>query len=489
MGRPNAGKSTLVNALVESKVSIVTPVPQTTRNRILGILHRPDAQVIFMDTPGVHKPLSRLNEQMMNYVRQALADRDLAVLIVDASEKYGKGDEFVINLLNEYSPRAILALNKVDRVHKPDLLPLMERYSKLYGFEEIIPISALHSDGLDVLLNAIIERLPEGPQYFPADEYTDQPERFLAAEIIREKVIRHTKHEMPYVTAVLIDAFEEGPTMTRHPRHDRGGKGLAEAHCDWGRCGAPEGNRHRGAGGVGEAFPAQGLSGTLRESPAALARQQRRHCRTWTIAAKATQKSNRRSIGWRFARIIDAPDRYRPPQRGVLEPRRHVKLLAIVAAELISLRDFLRAAQLCFGNEAVAFPIALGRDLLSIHVLVVVLLAVGIESFRLDRSQLLTTIWSECCSMCKYLGFSASRSHSSLVTSGPRVPCRVPPRPSASHSTHPSHAPATHAADGGISAADSVTDSAPGYPGSPPSDWRLRRAASSHTRSLLICAS
>ncbi len=215
VGRPNAGKSTLVNALVESKVSIVTPVPQTTRNRILGILHRPDAQVIFMDTPGVHKPLSRLNEQMMNYVRQALADRDLAVLIVDASEKYGRGDEFVINLLNEYSPRAILALNKVDRVHKPDLLPLMDRYSKLYGFEEIFPISALRGEGLEDLLAAIVQRLPEGPQYFPSDEYTDQPERFLASEIIREKVIRHTKHEMPYVTAVLIDGFEEGTLLTR----------------------------------------------------------------------------------------------------------------------------------------------------------------------------------------------------------------------------------------------------------------------------------
>jgi GTP-binding protein Era len=215
VGRPNAGKSTLVNALVESKVSIVTPVPQTTRNRILGILHRPDAQVIFMDTPGVHKPLSRLNEQMMNYVRQALADRDLAVLIVDASEKFGRGDEFVIHLLNEYSPRAILALNKVDRVHKPDLLPLMDRYSKLYGFEEIFPISALHGEGLEGLLAAIVQRLPEGPAYFPADEYTDQPERFLAGEIIREKVIRHTKHEMPYVTAVLIDGFEEGALITR----------------------------------------------------------------------------------------------------------------------------------------------------------------------------------------------------------------------------------------------------------------------------------
>jgi GTP-binding protein Era len=215
VGRPNAGKSTLVNALVASKVSIVTPVPQTTRNRILGILHRPDAQVIFMDTPGVHKPLSRLNEQMMNYVRQALADRDLAVLIVDASEKYGRGDEFVINLLKEYSPRAILALNKVDRVHKPDLLPLMDRYSKLYGFEEIFPISALRGEGLEEMLAAIVQRLPEGPPYFPADEYTDQPERFLASEIIREKVIRHTKHEMPYVTAVLIDGFEEEGLLTR----------------------------------------------------------------------------------------------------------------------------------------------------------------------------------------------------------------------------------------------------------------------------------
>ncbi len=215
VGRPNAGKSTLVNALVESKVSIVTPVPQTTRNRILGILHRPDAQVIFMDTPGVHKPLSRLNEQMMNYVRQALADRDLAVLIVDASAKFGKGDEFVIKLLSEYSPRAILALNKVDRVHKPNLLPLMDHYSKLYGFEEIFPISALRGEGLPELLAAIVNRLPEGPAYFPADEFTDQPERFLAGEIIREKVIRHTRQEMPYVTAVTIDQFEEEGAVKR----------------------------------------------------------------------------------------------------------------------------------------------------------------------------------------------------------------------------------------------------------------------------------
>lgn len=215
VGRPNAGKSTLVNALVGSKVSIVTPVPQTTRNRILGILNRPTAQVIFMDTPGVHKPLSRLNQQMMSFVRQALADRDLAVLIVDASERFGKGDQFVIELLKQYAPRTILALNKIDRVHKPDLLPLIDRYSKLYGFEEIFPISALHGEGIEELLAAVVQRLPEGPQYFPSDEYTDQPERFLASEIIREKVIHHTKQEMPYVTAVLIDQFEEGETLTR----------------------------------------------------------------------------------------------------------------------------------------------------------------------------------------------------------------------------------------------------------------------------------
>ncbi len=215
VGRPNAGKSTLVNALVGSKVSIVTPVPQTTRNRILGILNRPAAQVILMDTPGVHKPFSRLNQQMMNFVRQALADRDLAVLIVDASEKFGKGDEFVIELLKEYTPRTILTLNKIDRVNKPDLLPLIDRYSNLHSFEEIFPISALHGEGLEELLAALIQRLPEGPQYFPPDEYTDQPERFLASEIIREKVIRHTKHELPYVTAVLLDQFEEGEAITR----------------------------------------------------------------------------------------------------------------------------------------------------------------------------------------------------------------------------------------------------------------------------------
>ncbi len=215
VGRPNAGKSTLVNSLVGSKVSIVTAVPQTTRNRILGIVNQPGAQIVLMDTPGIHKPLSRLNQQMMAFVRQALADRDVAVLIVDASEKFGRGDEFAVELIREHAPRTILALNKIDAIHKPRLLPLMDRYSKLYEFEELIPISALRGEGLSELLAAVIERLPEGPKYFPDDIYTDQPERFLAGEIIREKIIRHTKQELPYATAVLIDSFEEGESLTR----------------------------------------------------------------------------------------------------------------------------------------------------------------------------------------------------------------------------------------------------------------------------------
>jgi GTP-binding protein Era len=215
VGRPNAGKSTLLNALVGAKVSIVTRVPQTTRNRILGIVNRPDAQIVFMDTPGIHKPLSRLNQQMMLFVQQALEERDLAVLIVDASERFGKGDEFALELLKQYAPKTILALNKIDRVRKPNLLPLMDRYSKLHDFEEIIPISALKGEGLEILTEAVVARLPEGPQFFPPEIYTDQPERFLAAEIIREKVIGHTRQELPYVTAVVIEQFEESDTLTR----------------------------------------------------------------------------------------------------------------------------------------------------------------------------------------------------------------------------------------------------------------------------------
>jgi len=214
VGRPNAGKSTLINSLVGEKVSIVTAVPQTTRNRILGVVNRPNAQIVFVDTPGIHKPLSRLNNQMMKFVRAALEERDLVLLIVDAKEKFGKGDEFALAMLRQYSPRTILLLNKIDHLAKPNLLPLMDRYSKLYSFEEILPVSALTGEGLEELLNLIIPRLPQGPPLFPPEIYTDQPERFLASEIIREKVIQQTRKELPYVAAVLIDEFKESPTLT-----------------------------------------------------------------------------------------------------------------------------------------------------------------------------------------------------------------------------------------------------------------------------------
>ncbi|HEV2416672.1 MAG TPA: GTPase Era, partial [Terriglobia bacterium] len=215
VGRPNAGKSTLVNAWVAEKVSIVTPVPQTTRNRILGIANRSGAQVVLMDTPGIHKPLSRLNRQMMAFVRDALESRDVVLLVVDASAKFGHGDQFTLDMLKPYKAPAVLALNKIDHLRKDLLLPLIDRYSRLHSFEEIVPVSARTGEGLDDLLETVVKRLPEGPALFPPDYYTDQPERFLAAEIIREKVILQTHQELPYVTAVLIDEFQESDRLTR----------------------------------------------------------------------------------------------------------------------------------------------------------------------------------------------------------------------------------------------------------------------------------
>jgi GTPase len=215
VGRPNAGKSTLVNALVGEKVSIVAPAPQTTRNRILGLANRPTAQVILVDTPGIHKPLSRMNKQMMDFVSQALADRDLALLVVDATQNFGHGDQFTIDLLRQHHPRTILALNKIDHMQKRRLLPLIDRYSRLYEFDEIFPISALKQEGVEDFMKAIVARLPEGEALFPPELYTDQPERFLASEIIREKVILHTRQELPYATAVLIESFAEEGNLTR----------------------------------------------------------------------------------------------------------------------------------------------------------------------------------------------------------------------------------------------------------------------------------
>jgi GTP-binding protein Era len=215
LGRPNAGKSTLVNRLVGQKVAIVSPKPQTTRNRIQGIVNREDAQIILIDTPGIHKPENMLGRQMMEEVRQSLEAVDVLLLIVDAKAEFGGGDRFALEMVKNAKTPAILLLNKVDAIAKESLLPLIERYTKEHEFVEIIPISALTGDGLEIVLNEIVKRLPENPPYFPPEQYTDQPERFLAAELVREKAIVASRQEVPYAIAVLIDSFEEGAKLTR----------------------------------------------------------------------------------------------------------------------------------------------------------------------------------------------------------------------------------------------------------------------------------
>jgi GTP-binding protein Era len=221
IGRPNAGKSTLLNALVGEKVAIVTHKPQTTRHRIQGFVNvkgghgRPPGQIVFIDTPGVHKPDSPLGSRMMREVNSALEERDLVLLIVDATQPFGKGDQFVLELLKHVGSRVILLLNKIDAIEKPKLLEIIERYSKLRDFAEIIPISATKRKGLEDLVDQVIKRLPDGPRYFDKDQITDQPERAMVAEMIRERVLIETGQEVPYASAVKIERFEAGERLTR----------------------------------------------------------------------------------------------------------------------------------------------------------------------------------------------------------------------------------------------------------------------------------
>jgi GTPase len=215
VGRPNAGKSTLVNTLVGRKVSIVSPKPQTTRNRIQGIVNREDAQIVLVDTPGIHKPNSALNRAMMDELQHALEGLDILSLIVDASVEFGAGDRFSLEWVKRFHGPVFLLLNKVDRVKKPALLPLIDRYRNAFEFAEIFPIAALTGEGCFDLAKAWIERLPEAPPYFPTDQFTDQPERFLAAEIIREKAILATREEVPHAIAVLVDSFDETDKLIR----------------------------------------------------------------------------------------------------------------------------------------------------------------------------------------------------------------------------------------------------------------------------------
>ena len=221
LGRPNAGKSTLLNALVGEKLAIVTKKPQTTRNRIQGIINvpkrggRPAAQIVLIDTPGVHKPDSALGRKMMVEVREALEGCNLVLLIVDVTQKFPEADTFVLDMAKQAGTPVFLLLNKIDRIRKDELLPIIERYRALFDFREVIPISALRREGLDLLMDKLVEALPEGPRYFRGDEVTDQPARFMAAEIIREQVLLATGEEVPYAATVIIEGFEEKPKLTR----------------------------------------------------------------------------------------------------------------------------------------------------------------------------------------------------------------------------------------------------------------------------------
>ncbi len=223
LGRPNAGKSTLLNALVGQKLAIVSPKPQTTRNRILGIVQVPKqkkragGQVVLIDTPGVHKPDTSLGRKMMSEVREALEGCDLLLLIVDVTRKFDKADEAVLDIAKKSGTPVFLLLNKIDllRSQKDKLLPIIDGYQKLHAFKEIIPISARKPEGLDLLLHAVINTLPDGPRYFPEDQLTDQPARFMVAEIIREQVLLETSEEVPYATTVLVEQFQEGAKLTR----------------------------------------------------------------------------------------------------------------------------------------------------------------------------------------------------------------------------------------------------------------------------------
>ena len=209
VGRPNAGKSTLMNHLLQEKLAIVSDKPQTTRHRIVGILSGERGQMVFYDTPGIHRPLHRLNRQMVRYALDAMNDADVTCLLVDATERFGKGDAYTLDLVGKAEGPRVLVLNKIDRMKKPDLLPLIDQYAKTGLFEEIVPISASTGDNCDRLLDVLWNLLPEGEPLFDPELLTIHPERFLVAERIREKVLELTTEELPYTTAVILERWEE----------------------------------------------------------------------------------------------------------------------------------------------------------------------------------------------------------------------------------------------------------------------------------------
>ena len=216
LGRPNAGKSTLLNALVGMKLAIVADKPQTTRTSIQGVLTEPGYQIVFLDTPGIHKAGTSIQKRMMDAVRDALNERDVLLFLVDAAAPFSDADRDAASLLRSSETPAIAVFNKIDLLkEKARLLPLIEQYQSLHPFAAYVPISAQKGQGLDELKSEIVSRLPEGPFYFPEDHVTDQPERFLAAELIREKALLLTREEVPHSVAVLIDKWEEQAEITR----------------------------------------------------------------------------------------------------------------------------------------------------------------------------------------------------------------------------------------------------------------------------------
>jgi len=216
IGRPNAGKSTLLNALIGEKLAIVSDKPQTTRTTIQGVVNAPGAQIVFIDTPGIHKSTSLFNKRMMDTVRTALEDRDVLLYIVDVASPLTAEDSDAVSVLKNLSTPVLLLANKIDRVQdKRKLLPFLDQFKAIREFDEYIPVSATTGEGLDRVRDAIVARLPEGPAYFPTDHLTDQPERFLAAELIREQILRHTRQEVPHAVAVLIERWEESTKITK----------------------------------------------------------------------------------------------------------------------------------------------------------------------------------------------------------------------------------------------------------------------------------
>jgi GTPase len=216
LGRPNTGKSTILNALVGQKLAAVADKPQTTRTAIQGVLTTPHAQAIFLDTPGIHQVDTLFNRKMMESIREALADRDLLLFVVDVTRVEGEEDATALELVKSAETPTLAVLNKIDRIaKKTDLLPVIEHYRSLHEFGEILPVSALTGEGMADLHMAIQKRLPEGPKYFPDDFVTDQPERFLAAEIVREKILARTRQEVPHAVAVLVEQWQDTARLLR----------------------------------------------------------------------------------------------------------------------------------------------------------------------------------------------------------------------------------------------------------------------------------